>query len=262
MIDIYWFEQTVADVPHANDWLSARERDRLSSLRFLKRRADWRLGRWTAKNALAAYLPYPSERFQDIEIWPNSSGAPAVFIANRRSALEISLSHRAGRGACALATSQMAIGCDLELVEPRSSNFIDDYFVPEERQMLAKVETDNRDCLVALLWSAKESALKALQAGLRMDTCCLTVKLNPSLETLSETPVPGIPKWRPLEIRYANECTLHGWWQHNSVFVRTVAAVHALAPPTRLEGSYSVLEVEHLSGYTADDGIKMMHSSD
>ena len=261
MIDVYWFEQTLADVPRTNDWLSARERDRLSNLRFVKRRADWRLGRWTAKNAVAAYLLYPSRRFQDIEIWPSSSGAPTVFIANRRSAFEISLTHRAGRAACAVATSQIPIGCDLELVEPRSSNFIDDYFVAEERQILMRVGQDNRDWFAALLWSAKESALKALQIGLRLDTRCLTVKLNSSLETLIDTSLSGPRNWLPLEIRCTNERTLHGWWQLNGVFVRTVVAVHAPAPPIRLDNSQGIPQVEHLTRYVADDGIKMVHSN-
>ena len=36
----------------------------------------------------------------------------------------ISLSHRAGRAICCVSTSIAALGCDLELIEPRSSGFI------------------------------------------------------------------------------------------------------------------------------------------
>jgi hypothetical protein len=36
-------------VPAENDWLSAIEGVCLNSMRFAKRRNDWRLGRWTAK---------------------------------------------------------------------------------------------------------------------------------------------------------------------------------------------------------------------
>ena len=56
----HWLEQTEADLPAANDWLSAGERLRLDGMRFAKRHADWRLGRWTAKRALAAYLNLPT----------------------------------------------------------------------------------------------------------------------------------------------------------------------------------------------------------
>ena len=53
---VFWLEQTEADVPPSNDWLGPAELDRCNAFRFAKRRNDWRLGRWTAKCALAAYL--------------------------------------------------------------------------------------------------------------------------------------------------------------------------------------------------------------
>ena len=37
-------------------WLSAAEIDQMTGLRFPKRRREWRLGRWTAKHAVAACL--------------------------------------------------------------------------------------------------------------------------------------------------------------------------------------------------------------
>jgi hypothetical protein len=52
-VDLYWLEQSEADVPAHNDWLSVRERAFLDTIRFAKRRGDWRLGRWAAKRALA-----------------------------------------------------------------------------------------------------------------------------------------------------------------------------------------------------------------
>jgi 4'-phosphopantetheinyl transferase len=60
-MDIYWLEQTEADLPAENQWLSAREMLRLARMRFAKRRTDWRLGRWTAKRALAASLNLPTD---------------------------------------------------------------------------------------------------------------------------------------------------------------------------------------------------------
>ena len=86
-------------------------------MRFAKRRDDWRLGRWTAKRALAAYLNLPSnpQTLADIEIRPAPSGAPEVFVANKPAAVTISLSHRGGVAACAVAPSGMELGCDLEM---------------------------------------------------------------------------------------------------------------------------------------------------
>ena len=62
VMDVYWLEQSEADVPTADDWLSENEVARLNSLRVAKRRADWRLGRWTAKCAVAASLKLPGDR--------------------------------------------------------------------------------------------------------------------------------------------------------------------------------------------------------
>ena len=49
---VAWLEQSEADLPPHDDWLSVDEALQLDRLRFAKRRADWRLGRWTAKPRL------------------------------------------------------------------------------------------------------------------------------------------------------------------------------------------------------------------
>ena len=61
MIDVYWLEQTATEVRHEDDLLSARELGLLDHLHIPKRNADWRLGRWTAKRALAVYLDLPDQ---------------------------------------------------------------------------------------------------------------------------------------------------------------------------------------------------------
>ncbi|MBZ5586416.1 MAG: 4'-phosphopantetheinyl transferase superfamily protein, partial [Acidobacteriia bacterium] len=161
---VFWLEQTEADVPPSNDWLGPAELDRCNAFRFAKRRNDWRLGRWTAKCALAAYLDYPWELAR-IGIQPAASGAPEAFLAGRPAPATISLSHRAGAAICAVAPAGVALGCDLEAVEPRSDRFLADYFTEREQLLAASVSGEDRDWLVALLWSAKESALKALGTG-------------------------------------------------------------------------------------------------
>ncbi len=80
-MDIYWMEQTESDVPSENQWLSSREATCLSRMRFLKRRTDWRLGRWTAKHALASRLNLVPDinALAMMEILAAPSGAPEVF---------------------------------------------------------------------------------------------------------------------------------------------------------------------------------------
>ena len=70
------------------------------------------------------------------------------------------------------------LGCDLEIVEPRSDAFVADYFTAEEQEVVRQACPADRFALIALIWSAKESALKALQSGLRIDTRSLSVALD------------------------------------------------------------------------------------
>jgi 4'-phosphopantetheinyl transferase len=62
------------------------------------------------------------------------------------------------------------------MVEARSPAFVEDYFSADEQALIADISLPERSLLLALLWSAKESALKALRVGLRLDTRCMSVK--------------------------------------------------------------------------------------
>jgi 4'-phosphopantetheinyl transferase len=225
---VYWLEQSEADVPAENDWLSANETVCLSGLRFAKRRADWRLGRWTAKRALSICLDVPShpQVFKKIDIRPAPSGAPEVFFANQPAAVTISLSHRDGVAACAVAMAGVELGCDLEIVEPRSDAFVVDYFTPEEQALVARASLADRPRLLALLWSAKESALKALHEGLRLDTRCVSV--SPFAASFD------LNGWSALQVRYTGGVEFHGWWRLAENVLRTVVASPRPDSPTAL----------------------------
>lgn len=225
-MNAYWLEQTEADLPAGNEWLSAVELSCFAGLHFAKRRADWRLGRWTAKRALASCLNLPADvhSLEDIEIRAASSGAPEVFLLNRRASVTLSLSHRAGRALCVVGLSGAGLGCDLELIESRDPAFVADFFTANEQKLLDCAPADERPMLATLLWSAKESALKALHVGLRLDTASLDV-----------SPVHAVPQpandshqdtcngWFPLFVLGVCGQVLHGWWRCADNMVRTVA---------------------------------------
>jgi 4'-phosphopantetheinyl transferase len=217
-MDVYWLEQSEAELPADNDWLSASEAILLSGMRFAKRRADWRLGRWTAKRALTAYLKLPDHihALADIEIRPTPSSAPEVFVANKAAAVTVSLSHRSGRAVCAVAPSGVELGCDLETIEPHSDAFITDYLTTEEQELTMRASAADRSRLVALLWSGKESALKALGVGLRLDTRRVIVS---PMDTSF-----GPNTWRPLQVRYVDGPVFRGWWQHADHILRTLVS--------------------------------------
>ena len=139
-MNVYWLEQKQADVPLDDDWLSPFEADRLSQMFIRKRRDDWRLGRWTAKRALAARACRLAHSWvlAAIEIRAAQSGAPEVFVNKHPADATISLSHRAGIGLCVVAPAGVGLGCDLELIEPHSDAFIADYFTDEEQALTAR----------------------------------------------------------------------------------------------------------------------------
>ena len=240
-METHWLEQTEADLPLNDDWLSPDEALLLSRMRFAKRRADWRLGRWTAKRAGAAYLNLPDDphAFREIEGRPSPSGAPELFVANSPAAVSISISHRAGIAVCAIAKGRAALGCDLEFIEPRDGSFVADYFTSEEQALISRESEEDRPRLVTLLWSAKESTLKALHKGLRLDTRCVAVTFGvradqePSARPLRQCS--GLNRWRPLQVCYAKGEIFHGWWQSADGMVRTLVGAPSPLPPLFLK---------------------------
>ena len=225
-MEVQWLEQTAADVSADDAWLSTAERLLCGSMKLAKRRNDWSLGRWTAKHAVANYLglALAPEALASIEIRPAASGAPEVFLNDQPAEVSISLSHSDGTAACAVAPAGAVTGCDLERIEPRSEAFIADYFTAEEQAMIAQAAPAERDRLVTVLWSAKESALKALRTGLRLDTRRVSVWLA--------SPSQGSESWSALTVRYADQL-FQGWWRSSGGLARTMVSVPAAGPPIR-----------------------------
>lgn len=250
--DVCWLEQREVNVPAGDDWLSAQEATSLARLRFPKRHADWRLGRWTAKQAIATCFNLSSDHraLAAIEIRAAASGSPEVFLSGELAPVGISLSHSSGVALCALASrprkaGEASLGCDVEAVEPRSDNFVGDYFTASEQKVIQQTPAENRPLLVTVLWSAKESALKALQEGLRLDTRSVEINLGTAFPTNRKCsgssclvlPRTSADSWRPLQVRYQGSSAFHGWWQHDDQLARTIVS----RPPSRPPAHVSVI---------------------
>jgi len=226
--EVFWLEQCERDVPEDDLWLGERELAKVSGLRFAKRRMDWRLGRWTAKCALASHLNRARNRetLRGIEILPATDGAPEVRVDGLLGAAVISLSHRSGIALCAIAPAGTALGCDLELIEPRSDAFVSDYLTDEEQRTIAGLELPQRFVLANLFWSAKESALKAMRTGLRCDTRSLRVTLGVDPKAIQE--------WHPLQVQSEGGELFTGWWKEEATMLRTLVASPPASMPTAL----------------------------
>ena len=221
---LYWVRQRLADVALGDDWLAAAEHAHLATLRVPKRRADWRLGRWTSKRVVTRLAG--DGELRRIAILADADGAPAAWRDGVRLPLTVSISHAAGHGFCVAAPVPCALGCDIEAVAERSAAFVRDYFTPAEQAALAGADACQRAAVATLLWSAKEAALKALREGLRLDTRALEVTLQ------SGAPLDA---WQAMTVvfRDANQ-RFAGWWRREDDVVLTVASSLPLGAPREL----------------------------
>ncbi len=184
-----WLACPQSAVPPEDDWLSPHERERLAGMRLAKRRGDYRLGRWTAKQAVMAGLREgffdmhggalePGDapdrafdlRLSDIDVRAARDGAPEVRLPGGAGGMGVSIAHAGGRGLAVVGPRGAVFGADLESVEARSAAFLEDYLTKAERDFVYSQEEGRRAWAATLVWSAKEAVLKALRVGLREDT--------------------------------------------------------------------------------------------
>ena len=102
-----------------------------------------------------------------VEVLADASGVPVPRVDGAPVEVWLSLSHRAERAMAAVAPT--AVGCDLEVVEPRSDAFVGEWLAPAEQELVRAACGDRRDLLANLVWTAKEASAKARAGGLRLN---------------------------------------------------------------------------------------------
>ena len=231
-----WLTRSRADVPAGDAWLGPAERRVLRTLRFERRRADWRLGRWTAKAAVGAWLRAVHEPTgagprargvapQVIEILAGSDGAPEAWYEEVRLPVSVSISHREGRGLAVVTGGARSAGCDLEVIETRSDAFIREWLSPSEQRRIWNRPAGERALVANLIWTAKEAAAKARREGLRLD-------VRHAVVSTSGVGGPETDYWRPLRVDWPDDTpATTGWWRVEPGWVMTVAGEPAPAPP-------------------------------
>jgi len=220
---IRWLLRRAEAVPAGDGWLGPNELSVQARLKLAKRRTEWRLGRFAAKQLLGATIGV--EDLDRIQIIAAEDGAPEAFVDGRPFPGSVSITHRSAVAAC-VATQAAIVGCDLEAIEPRSGRFVEDFFTAREREATRGVSDALRDRFVALTWSGKESALKVLRAGLRRDTRSVEVEI-PDVDALQRG-------WNPLAATVSPENRrLSGWWRIHGDLVLTVLSSD---PRSRIAG--------------------------
>ena len=193
-------------------------------MRFPKRRADWRLGRWTAKCALSTYLDVPAV-LMFFRKWNKCSvrlARPKPFSAADLRRLRFHSVIAAG-GACTVEAPGVELGCDLEFVEPRSDNFVADYFTIEEQALVAHALAADRLTLSVALERERE---RTESTEGRPSTRHALVIVDPLRHVIRPTWLEPTPV-RHIADHSAGVRVFHGWWQSADQMVRTVVS----APP-------------------------------
>ena len=222
-----WLSQGLSDAAPDEAWLSPREAVSVARLRFLRRRDAFRLGRWTAKKALALSLGRDAtpDALRSIEIASAPDGAPVALVDGRPAGAALSLTGRADQAVAFVGPYGTGLGCDLELVEPRSDAFVADYLTPAEQRLVLMQDGEGRELAANLVWCGKEAALKVLRTGLRRDTRSVEVSFPPR---------GAGDDWAPLSIRLAEGPVFTGWWRRFGEFVLALAASEPFPPPPSL----------------------------
>ncbi len=160
-----------------------------------------------------------------LEIRAAADGAPEVYYRGEPLETSISISHSKGRGFCAAAPGILAVGCDLEWIEPREQNFAADYFTPEENSFAPQAPVE-RALYENLVWSAKETILKIIRKGLTRDTRSVVISPEFGNEDGSWNGWTG----HCLE----SSRIFHGWWRTCEGYIYTLASEQSTFVPRQL----------------------------
>lgn len=237
-----------------------------TSLAVPKRRHDWLLGRWTAKHLIQAALERSirvKPALNELVIKNDADGAPYAMYGDRLP-LSLSISHCDGHAFCGVVEQgpltprpplppgergrrsahsspsprvgegaggmgELSLGVDMERIETRGWEFVDDFFTADEIAQVRQAAPPERDTVVTAIWSAKEAVLKALRLGLTVDTRRLSVTLETDALDGGWIRNPaGALAIRPFDVvlygplAQAPPARLMGWWGIFETYVLTL----------------------------------------
>jgi phosphopantetheinyl transferase len=223
IIPIFWSLKRITDQINEIDltdpspFLGEQENAVYQKFKFPKRKRDWLGARIVAKDLIRASDDrWKQTKVQSIELLNEGSGAPYLDIQGSRGySGRVSLSHSNGYVLCAYSPEDIRFGVDLELIEPRSNAFSEDFFTTIELEQIAKMGIAEQRLYITVIWSGKESALKALSTGLRVDTRSVEITIpEQSIEQNG---------WRSLDLKssmFIND-SLSLLWRREGDFVLT-----------------------------------------
>lgn len=157
MVKIYWTDAAMLQ-PDSLPALSSYRLERLGDLKVESARRASLAAELLLIHALGREAP---ETVLPLRIETDENGKP--YLAD--GSFFFNLSHSERFSACALADHE--IGLDIQITVPCRENLVRRFFATEEQQ--AVFSSKDRDAAFSRIWCRKESFLKAVGLGLRMD---------------------------------------------------------------------------------------------
>jgi len=143
------------------DALHEEERTKLAGLSFEKRMHDYLLGRYAAKQAIAAIAQ--AGRLDEIGIRNGLFRQPIVF-GLRDRAVQTSITHCDQLGAAIAFDEEMPAGIDIERVEPDRIPMLESRCTSAEREWARSAPCSGAVALT-LIWTSKEAIAKTIKTG-------------------------------------------------------------------------------------------------
>jgi phosphopantetheinyl transferase len=159
-----------------------------------KRQMEWLASRLLVKQLVRESVENGRLlQYRSIEVRKETSGVPYVYLKGTGRIGWLSFSHSNSGVFAAFSTNNNTwFGVDIEYVEARSPLLFEDFFTKNEFDTVNALDGTEKDKLANLVWSAKESYLKATEKGLQMDTR--------RVEILQSTAPSMTPDWTPIEM--------------------------------------------------------------
>jgi 4'-phosphopantetheinyl transferase len=227
---IQWLLQSKAGIARSTtifqpaNLLTQAEQAVYANLKADKRRHDWLLGRYTAKQLIqqvAAQRTGQTIPLNTFSILGRPDGSPEVVWDDPPDnfACTISISHSADMAFCALVErANWPLGADVERIDRRIMGFIGAYLTAAERELIEQTVERLRPLHTTAIWSAKEAVLKALRVGLKQDTRTLSC-LIAAVTTAPNDWTSFVVQWE----EEPEERPLTGWWRMEGDFILAMA---------------------------------------
>ncbi len=207
--DIHWVLTQAGPGLASGCYLTATEIQSGRRYRHPERHRQWMLGRATAKYLLmqrATPLDLSIQASNDFEILRNPNGWPQLQDRHGRNLpVSLTISHRDELAFSAVCRDNLGnLGADIEIIAPKNASMLEDFYTPEERNWIQSQASPHQALTATLIWSAKESILKAIKTGLMENT--KIIRLIPN-EDVSQ---PG-NRWNQIQAVIRQQ-TIPVWW--------------------------------------------------